>query len=889
MTPSVTRREKIQIGLAIFFILSLAAFFTGRNLFNFPHYEFDEGLYISSAWAVVTQSRLDFYTYTYNNPPLGWFLLGGWAYLTGGFEQFGSAINSGRVFMLGLNILSSLFLFLSLRHLTNRVSTALFGVIIFIVSPLGVILHRQLLVDNIAILWLFISLYLLIISQGRLGLLVWSAIAFGLGFWSKISVVLLFWPILIYWIGIQAPPKQRRVATVLWGTITLAMMTLFPLMALLKDELLPSGVLWSSSVPHVSLLETFFQQRQVGISSLANFVTTWQRWLVADPGIIGLGLIIVILGSILFWRKNHALQSVFAMLLLYNLFLIIGNTAHNQDAVTTLALIALGSGLVSSYTIDWLVVNWPQVQKALTPIMTVVIILILSYGMETNLDHFLLNRTAAQTAAIEWMGRTLPPDSTLIVDTSALIDLRTPSQTDGKIFSKAHAYTFANNDPEIRSNLLADQWQLVDYVTVNNANFTGRPQMEGLDLMSEVVQNSTLVQTFTADDFSVELRRVRKPIFFETPTNPLLTRTWESYKVRFIEQGRVIDPARNNATTSEGQSYAMLRAVYMNDRETFDAVWQWTQTNLRRTDNTLIAWLWGQREDGTWGILDESGATDADQDIALALLLASRRWEDETYLEAARLMIHDIWVHKTDLWDDRPVLVAGDWAKSQYQAGTLVINPSYFAPYAYRIFAEVDPDHPWLDLVDSSYFILSKIQNDPAWGGDIGLIPDWIRLDVSTGALRPFEEVPTGQLYAFDAIRVPWRIALDWIWFQDPQANAFLQNFQFLRRELETNQVLVAAYTLDGQPAVDYESTSTYATLLPALLFNGEPDIAYQTFNTFLVLRLRDDENGVYWEQPDNYYVQNWAWFSVAVLDGTFANYWGYEANIDWERLGLEE
>ncbi len=880
------KKEAIQSLLGLLFILLIAWFFTGRNLFHFPHYEFDEGLYVSSAWAMVTQGRLGFYTYTYNTPPLSWLLLGGWAALTGGFEQFGSAVNSGRMFMLIVHLISTLFLFLTVHQITQHISAALIGGLIFIIFPLGVQLHRQVLPDNVAILWLLISVYLLIINRGRLSYVVWSAVAFGLAFWSKMSLVLFFWPIFIYLALTQVHLKQRRFAGALWLSISLALTSLFPLMALLRDELLPPGVLWSSDQPHVSMLNTFLYPSSThsAVTSANGFLAGWQQWIEVDPTLMVGGLIVVIAGGIA-WHRDPILRSILLMLALYTLFLGIGNTVYMHYALPVLTLLALGVGLITGRLLDVVAQGWPASQKFSTPVIGLLIAILLSYGAQSNRDHFLLNRTGAQQTVTAWISETLPPDSRLIVDTHALVDLRNPTLTGGKVFSQAHVYTFANNDPNIRFDVLDDSWQNVDYVTVNATEFFGRPQMDGLDLMTKVVENSELVKIFAVDDFEIQLRRVRKPVQFETPSDPLLTRTWESYKQHFIEDGRVIDPARNGATTSEGQSYALLRAVYMNDRATFDAVWRWSQNNLQRPEDALFAWLWGQRQDGSWGVLDDSGATDADQDIALALLFADRRWNEPVYADAARPILRDIWAYKTEVWQNQRVLLAGNWAQSQYQNGTMVINPSYFAPYAYRIFAQADPDRTWLELVDSSYLILDKIQTDPGWGGQANLVPNWVRLDVTTGALKPFEEIPDSTQYGFDAMRVPWRIAIDWLWFQDVQAHNFLQNFHFLSDEFMAKQQLAAVYNLNGSPAVAYESVSTYGTLLPSLLVSGDTEIAQQIFDEHLVNRLRDDNNGIYWEQPDNYYAQNWAWFSAAVMTGTFANLWADETVIDWQRL----
>ena len=54
------------------------------------------------------------------------------------------------------------------------------------------------------------------------------------------------------------------------------------------------------------------------------------------------------------------------------------------------------------------------------------------------------------------------------------------------------------------------------------------------------------------------------------PMPALLVAAWSGYKLHFIQaDGRVVDPEGAHGSTSEGQSYAMLRAVWMDDRATF--------------------------------------------------------------------------------------------------------------------------------------------------------------------------------------------------------------------------------------------------------------------------------------------------------------------------------
>lgn len=104
-----------------------------------------------------------------------------------------------------------------------------------------------------------------------------------------------------------------------------------------------------------------------------------------------------------------------------------------------------------------------------------------------------------------------------------------------------------------------------------------------------------------------------------------LSALWSFYEQTYLSNGRVISLDENGIRTSEGQGYAMLRAVWPNDRLAFSSVWKWTKQNLKVRPDTLFAWQWKGK------LLSTNSATDADTGIALALILASRRCEVPPY------------------------------------------------------------------------------------------------------------------------------------------------------------------------------------------------------------------------------------------------------------------
>lgn len=175
----------------------------------------------------------------------------------------------------------------------------------------------------------------------------------------------------------------------------------------------------------------------------------------------------------------------------------------------------------------------------------------------------------------------------------------------------------------------------------------------------------------------VELWKVNKPGQTEAA---LLAQSHSYIGATFGHDGAFIDS--NGAVTSEAQSYAMLRAVWTNDRPTFDRTWNWTQQHLLTSDG-LLSWLWQGGK-----VVDPNSATDGDTDTALALLMAGKRWNDPALHAAGVRMMQAIWEHEVTEINGRPYITAGNWATD---ATVVALNPSYFSPYAYRIFQEVDP------------------------------------------------------------------------------------------------------------------------------------------------------------------------------------------------------
>ncbi|TVQ05433.1 MAG: glycosyl hydrolase [Leptolyngbya sp. DLM2.Bin27] len=372
---------------------------------------------------------------------------------------------------------------------------------------------------------------------------------------------------------------------------------------------------------------------------------------------------------------------------------------------------------------------------------------------------------------------------------------------------------------------------------------------------------STACSCLTSNDMALEL-----PVTSEH--NDQLLESWLAYRDRFIQpDGRVIDREDGDRTVSEGQAYAMLRAVAINDPDTFERTYNWAKTNLYRVgddgqpSDRLWAWKWGQRPDGSWGTIDPNFATDADIDAAAALIMAAERWNCPQYLDEARALLADIWQYGTvELPDGTRQLIPGPAEAFRLEPAQIILNPSYFAPSSFRLFAEVDPDHDWQSLIDSGYAMLDAL----SVFSTTGLPPDWVVYTPATGTYRqmPLDHSLQSR-YSFDAIRVWWRVAKDAAWFDEPRAQAYLEaRLPELINRWQRDGRLPARLTLDGDAESSFEATAHYAMLYPALL-RVDAAIAEQ----ILRQKLEPAYSGGFWDNDIAYYTQNLAWFGLLPLE----------------------
>ncbi|MEJ2672507.1 MAG: glycosyl hydrolase family 8 [Deltaproteobacteria bacterium] len=357
----------------------------------------------------------------------------------------------------------------------------------------------------------------------------------------------------------------------------------------------------------------------------------------------------------------------------------------------------------------------------------------------------------------------------------------------------------------------------------------------------------------------------------------VLNASWRSYRKHFITaDGQVKVPEQGGGTISEAQAYALLRAVWARDAGTFVRVYDWTYRHLGQAagpGDSLLAWRWGRLPDGSWGVLDANSAADADLDYALALILAHRQgWRAPpglpAYLEESRRVQAAIVAKEVvRLADGQLLLTPGNWHEPD---PPYLVNPSYFSPAAYQLFAHMGKGRleaaTWRRLDQSTYPFLTKVGQRLGDQRGVGLFPDWCQVNAE-GRISPAPGKDTN--FGWEAVRVPFRVALDSLWFNRPQAVRLLKDrfLPFFKSRWQAHHRLLAVYHYDGTPAVNYESPVLYAGVLAGALGAGDKDFARKMALKILTC-YRADDRQAYFEAPDNYYANNWAWLGLALYAG---------------------
>jgi len=328
---------------------------------------------------------------------------------------------------------------------------------------------------------------------------------------------------------------------------------------------------------------------------------------------------------------------------------------------------------------------------------------------------------------------------------------------------------------------------------------------------------------------------------------------WDGFRRQFIsDSGRVTSDAQGQ-TYSEAQAYALLFALAANDQGSFERLLRWTEDNLCAGDLTtrLPAWLWGKRQDDSWGVIDDNAASDADLWIAYALAEAGRLWNERRYRALGAVLAARIVREETAELPGlgRTLLPAPrGFAESE---GRWRLNPSYTPLHLLHGLAGATAEPVWRQLAASALRVM--VESAPR-----GFSPDWTVYD-TRGAQAQFQVDAQGKEKGrggYNAIRV-------YLWAgmlhtKAPGRQALLQGLAPMARFVrERGYPPEHVDILTGQASGPGPSGFS-AAVLPFLQASGETQ-ALQTQQLRLQARP---------PRPDAYYEQCLTLFGQGWLDG---------------------
>ncbi len=266
--------------------------------------------------------------------------------------------------------------------------------------------------------------------------------------------------------------------------------------------------------------------------------------------------------------------------------------------------------------------------------------------------------------------------------------------------------------------------------------------------------------------------------------------TWKTNFVEACSNGRYrVKFDDRSQTVSEGIGYGMLLSAYAGDKTLFDGLWNYYKDN--RNGNGVMNW----KINGCSGTNGANGATDADLDAAMALIVADYQWGTSgaiNYKNDAKSLIGSI--KNFEIESGSYVVKPGD----QF-GGSSLTNPSYFAPAYFRTFATYMNDSFWNNVADKCYVVINNnLSVNNAVGG---LVSDWCTASGSySNSAGSYAN--GGRNYSYDAARTPWRIAVDYAWYGNSNAKTYSKkSSDFVRVNLGGSQNVKDGYTQNGSSA----------------------------------------------------------------------------------------
>ncbi|MGW7421373.1 ArnT family glycosyltransferase [Streptomyces sp. NPDC054813] len=504
-----SRPDLLLCGVLLLVILVVQ----GWNIADYPTLSDDEGTYLAQAWAVQEGRGLAHYTYWYDHPPLGWIQIALLTWIPSAIDPSLMTVGSMRLAMLLVSGVSTVLVYVLARRLSLPRWAAGLGMALFGLSPLSVVLQREIFLDNIAVMWLLLAFCLAASPSRHLWHHFGAGLAAAAGVLTK-ETMLVVLPALLVTMWRHGHSDTRKFA--LTGAVTACTLAglSYPLFALLKGELLPGaghvslwdGITYQMSRPGSGfILDTasgsygvlhswLYYDRVLPVGGLAAalLLLVVHRWSVTARALAGPALTVLILAAVAL-RPGGYLPAMYIIGALPFLALVLAGAAASVTHAVLRRWRAEGEKRAVTYG-----------RYALAAVLA------LAAGAYTVPKWYDGDRTAVTAdanasyrKASHWLGTQVadPARARVLVDDALWLDLVHQGYRPG--LGVIWFYK-ADLDPAV-TKTLPHGWRDLDYVV---ASPTVRRDARDLPNVRAALRHSAPVATFGTGADRIEIRQI---------------------------------------------------------------------------------------------------------------------------------------------------------------------------------------------------------------------------------------------------------------------------------------------------------------------------------------------------------------------------------------------
>ncbi|MER5214145.1 phospholipid carrier-dependent glycosyltransferase [Streptomyces sp. NPDC002838] len=486
----------------------------GWNIADYPTLSDDEGTYLAQAWAVQEGRGLAHYTYWYDHPPLGWIQIAALTWIPATLSPESMTVGSMRATMLVISGISAILVYVLGRRLWLPRWAAALGMVLFGLSPLSVILQREIFLDNLAVMWTLLAFTLAASPSRHLWHHFGAGIAAATAVLTK-ETMLVILPALLLTMWRHSHRDTRKFAVT--GAITACTLIGFsyPLFALLKGELLPgsghvslwdgvkyqmtrpgSGFILDQGSGSYGVLQSWLYYDRVlplgGLAGALLLLATW-RWSVTARALAGPAAAVAILAALAL-RPNGYLPAMYVIQALPFLALVLaGGTASVAHAV------------VRRWRADGEKRYVTGGRYALAAVLAIAAgAYVLPRWYDGARTAVTLDANAPYKAASKWLSSEVenPKDTRVLVDDAMWLDLVHAGYRPG--LGVIWFYK-ADLDPAV-TKTMPRGWKDIDYVV---ASPTVRRDAVDLPNVKAAIQHSKPVAVFGTGEDRIEIRQIQ--------------------------------------------------------------------------------------------------------------------------------------------------------------------------------------------------------------------------------------------------------------------------------------------------------------------------------------------------------------------------------------------